>query len=172
MTKLKEEQNEYIAVIHHNSNLLEYFCLGTLSKNEVKVVFGILEIIHNRYPKENITIPYSDIAAISEYATELYENNTNNQFERFIESIQTKLKIVSYKQFIRPFIFDYPIFELFMVDHKAQFLSVYISESVYQDEMMDDDRNIVREEKRIVDLFSKEDWSEIQVYEKRKKDTL
>lgn len=171
MTKLKEEQNEYIAVIHHNSNLLEYFYLGTLSKNEVKIVFGILEIIHNRYPKEKITISYSDIAAISKYATELYENNTNNQFERFIESIQTKLKIVSYKLFIRPFIFDYPIFELFTVDHIAQFLSVDISESVYQDEMMDDNRNIVREEKRIVDLFSKEDWSGIQVYQKQKKDT-
>lgn len=171
MSKLKEEQNEYIAVIHHNSNLLEYFCLGTLSKNEVKIVFGILEIIHNRYPKENITIPYSDIAAISKYATELYENNTNNQFERFIESIQTKLKIVSYKLFTRPFIFDYPIFELFSVDHTLQFLSVHISESVYQDEMMDDKRNIVREEKRIVDLFSKEDWSGIQVYQKQKKDT-
>ena len=45
MSKLKEEQNEYIAVIHHNSNLLEYFCLGTLSKNEVEIIFGILEII-------------------------------------------------------------------------------------------------------------------------------
>lgn len=171
MSKLKKDQKEYIAVIHHNSNLLEYFYLGTLSKNEVKIVFGILEIIHNRYPNANVIIPYSDIAAISEYATELYENNTNNQFERFIESIQTKLKIVSYKLFTRPFIFDYPIFELFSVNHTLQFLTVDISESVYQDEMMDDNRNIVREEKRIVDLFSKEDWPGVQVYQSKVKES-
>lgn len=166
MSKLKKDQKEYIAAIHHNSDLLEYFYLGTLSKNEVKIVFGILEIIHNRYPNEIITIPYSDIAAISEYATELYENNTNNQFERFIESIEAKLKIVSYKQFIKPYIFDYSIFELFSVNHTFQYLTVHISESVYQDEMMDDDGNIIHEERRIADLFSKEDWSGIQVYEK------
>lgn len=170
MSKLKKDQKEYVAVIHHNSDLLEYFYLGTLSKNEVKIVFGILEIIHNRYPNEIVTISYSDIAAISEYAIELYENNTNNQFEHFIEGIQAKLKIVSYKQFIKPYIFDYPIFELFSVNHTLQYLTVHISESVYQDETMHDG-NIIYEERRIVDLFSKEDWSEIQVYEKRKKHT-
>lgn len=91
MTKLKKEQNEYIAFIHHNSDLPDHFYLGTLSKNEVEIVFWILEIIHDRYSQESVTISYSDIAAISKYATDLYENNTNNQFERFIESIQTKL---------------------------------------------------------------------------------
>lgn len=61
----------------------DHFDLGPLSKHEVEIVFGILEIIHDRYSQESITISYSDIAAISEYATELYENNTNNQFEHF-----------------------------------------------------------------------------------------
>ena len=114
--KIKKRSKEYIAAIHHNSYLLNYLYLGTLSKNELKVVFGILEIIHNIYSQESVTISYSDIAAISEYATELYENNTNNQFERFIESIQTKLRLVSYKQFLGPegkkhMVYnDYPIF--------------------------------------------------------------
>lgn len=39
MTKLKKEQNEYIAFIHHNSDLPDHFYLGTLSKNEVEIVF-------------------------------------------------------------------------------------------------------------------------------------
>lgn len=172
MTKLKEEQNEYIAVIHHNSNLPGHFWLGSLSKNEVEIIFGILEIIHNRYSQESVTISYSDIAAISEYATELYENNTNNQFERFIERIQTKLRLVSYKQFLGPYekrdrgFYDYPIFPQFTVNNIDQELTLYISETVYQGEKLDKDGNIIQEEKRIADLFSKEDWSEIQVYEK------
>ena len=54
-----------------------------------------------------------------------------------------------------------------MVDHKLNFLSVDISESVYQDEMMDDDRNIVKGgKKELLIYLAKEDWSEIQVYEK------
>lgn len=172
MTKLKKEQNEYIAVIHHNSDLPDHFYLGTLSKNEVEIIFGILEIIHDRYSQESVTISYSDIAAISEYATELYENSTNNQFECFIESIQTKLRVVSYKQFLRPFgkrdrsFYDYPIFPQFTVDNIDQELTLYISETVYQDEMQDKDGNVVQEEKIIADLFSKEDWSGIQVYQK------
>ena len=66
MKKLKKDQKEYIAVIHHNSDLPDHFYLGTLSKNELKIVFGILEIIHDRYSKDSLTISYSDIAAISE----------------------------------------------------------------------------------------------------------
>ncbi len=173
MTKLKKDQKEYIAVIHNNSDLPDHFVLGPLSKNEVEIVFGILEIIHNRYSQESVTISYSDIAAISEYATELYENNTNNQFERFIESIQTKLRLVSYKQFLGPHgkrdraFYDYPIFPQFTVDNIDQELTLYVSETVYQLEIKKDKNgNIIEEERRIADLFSKEDWSEIQVYEK------
>lgn len=172
MSKLKKDQKEYIAVIQHNSGLPEHFWLGSLSKNEVEIIFGILEIIHNRYSQEGVTISYSDIAAISEYATELYENNTNNQFERFIESIQTKLRLVSYRQLRGPYekrdsvFYDDPIFSLFMVDNINQELTLYISETVYKIEIKRKNRNIIEEEIRIADLFSKEDWSEIQVYEK------
>ena len=168
MKKLKKDQKEYIAVIHHNSDLPDHFCLGILSKNEVKIVFGILEIVHNRYSQESVTISYSGIAAISEYATELYENNTNNQFERFID----KLGVVSYKQFLGPcekrdrVFYDYPIFPQLTVDNIDQELTLYISETVYQDEMKDKNGNIIQEQRRIADLFRKEDWSEIQVYEK------
>lgn len=175
MSKLKKDQKEYIAVIHHNSDLPDRFCLGILSKNEVKILFGILEIIHNRYSQESVTISYSDIAAISEYATELYENNTNNQFDRFIESIN--FGTVSYTQFIGPegrknMVYnDYPIFWRFDVNHSSQELTLYISDTVYQDEIKDKNGNVLQEKKRIADLFSKEDWSEIQVYEKSKKDT-
>ena len=168
-------KKEYIAVIHHNSDLPDHFYLGTLSKNEVKIVFGILEIIHNRYSQEGVTISYLDIAIISEYATELYDNNTNNQFERFIESIQTKLRLVSYRQLLGPYeksdsvFHDYPIFLQFTVDNIDQELTLYVSETVYQLEIKKDKNgNIIEEERRIADLFRKEDWPEIQVYEKVK----
>lgn len=52
------------------------------------------------------------------------------------------------------------------MDNTDQELTVYISETVYQDEKLDKNGNIIEEERRIADLFSKEDWSEIQVYEK------
>lgn len=172
MSKLKKDQKEYIAVIHHNSGFPEHFWLGSLSKNEVEIIFGILEIIHNRYSQEGITISYLDIAIISEYATELYDNNTNNQFERFIESIQTKLRLVSYRQLLGPYeksdsvFHDYPIFLQFTVDNIEQELTLYILETVYKLEIKKKNGNIIEEEIRIADLFSKEDWSEIQVYEK------
>ena len=175
MTKLKKDQKEYIAVIHHNSGFPEHFWLGSLSKNEVEIIFGILEIIHNRYSQEGVTISYLDIATISEYATELYDNNTNNQFERFIESIQTKLRLVSYKQFLGPYekrgryYHDYFIFSQFTVDNIDQELTLYVSETVYQLEIKrDKNGNIIEEERRIADLFRKGDWPEIQVYEKVK----
>ena len=176
MPKLKKDQKEYIAVIHHNSDLPDHFDLGPLSKHEVEIVFGILEIIHDRYSQESITISYSDIAAISEYATELYENNTNNQFEHFIDSI--KFRMVSYKQFIGPegrkhmAFNDYIIFLQIDKNHSSQELTLYVSESVYQDEIKDKNGNLIQEQRRIADLFSKEDWSEIQVYEKVKEGYL
>ena len=176
MPKLKKDQKEYIAVIHHNSDLPDHFDLGPLSKHEVEIVFGILEIIHDRYSQESITISYSDIAAISEYATELYENNTNNQFEHFIDSI--KFRMVSYKQFIGPegrkhMVFnDYIIFLQIDKNHSSQELTLYVSESVYQDEIKDKNGNLIQEQRRIDDLFRKEDWSEIQVYEKVKEGYL
>lgn len=172
---MKKLKKEYIAVIHHNRDLPDYFWLGSLSKNEVEIIFGILEIIHNRYSQESVTISYSDIAAISEYATELYENDTNNQFERFIESIKTKLRVVTYKQFLGPYekrgrvYHDYFIFSQFTVDNIDQELTLYVSETVYQLEIKKDKNgNIIEKEGRIADLFRKEDWSEIQVYEKVK----
>ncbi|WP_347099174.1 hypothetical protein [Streptococcus oralis] len=176
MPKLKKDQKEYIAVIHHNSDLPDHFDLGPLSKHEVEIVFGILEIIHDRYSQESITISYSDIAAISEYATELYENNTNNQFEHFIDSI--KFRMVSYKQFIgsegrKHMAFnDYIIFLQIDKNHSSQELTLYVSESVYQDEIKDKNGNLIQEQRRIADLFRKEDWSEIQVYEKVKEGYL
>ena len=96
----------------------------------------------------------------------------------FIESIQTKLRLVSYKQFLGPegkkhMVYnDYPIFLQFEVNHSSQELTLYISETVYLYEIKKNNGNIIEEEKRIADLFRKEDWSEIQIYEKVKEGYL
>lgn len=52
------------------------------------------------------------------------------------------------------------------MDNIDQELTLYILETVYKLEIKKKNGNIIEEEIRIADLFSKEDWSEIQVYEK------
>lgn len=55
------------------------------------------------------------------------------------------------------------------MDNIDQELTLYVSETVYQLEIKKDKNgNIIEEERRIADLFRKEDWPEIQVYEKVK----
>ena len=60
----------------------------------------------------------------------------------------------------------------FEVNHSSQELTLYISETVYLYEIKKNNGNIIEEEKRIADLFRKEDWSEIQIYEKVKEGYL
>ena len=167
---MKKLKKEYIAVIHHNRDCPDYFWLGSLSKSEVEIVFGILEIIHNRYSQEGVTISYLDIATRSEYSTELYDNNTNNQFERFIESIKNKLRVVTYKPFLGPYekrgrvyhdsnhdyYHDYFIFSQFTVDNIDQELTLYVSEAVYQLEIKKDKNgNISKRKEELLIYFVK-----------------
>ena len=67
---------------------------------------------------------------------------------------------------------DYIIFLQIDKNHSSQELTLYVSESVYQDEIKDKNGNLIQEQRRIADLFRKEDWSEIQVYEKVKEGYL
>lgn len=172
MAKLKDvNQKKYRAVIQYDRDFPKYFDLGDLSKNEANVVYALLGEIRDKYSPDGITISYSDIAYMSDNVLKnsdgVYYANTGKHFNRFIEEIQTKLKLVSYKKFIKmdekgnSVFDDYPLFtEKFRVDHINQELTVHISEAVYQNEILDEAGNIVQNKKRVVDLFNNDDWSE------------
>ena len=172
MAKLKDvNQKKYRAVIQYDRDFPKYFDLGDLSKNEANVVYALLGEIRDKYSPDGITISYSDIAYMSDNVLKnsdgVYYANTGKHFNRFIEEIQTKLKLVSYKKFIKmdekgnSVFEDYPLFtEKFRVDHINQELTVHISEAVYQNEILDEAGNIVQNKKRVVDLFNNDDWSE------------
>lgn len=172
MAKLKDvNQKKYRAVIQYDRDFPKYFDLGDLSKNEANVVYALLGEIRDKYSPDGITVSYSDIAYMSDNVLKnsdgMYYANTGKHFNRFIEEIQTKLKVVSYKKFIKiddkgnSIFEDYPLFtEKFRVDHINQELTVHISEAVYQDEIIDEAGNIIQSKKRVVDLFNNDDWSE------------
>ena len=172
MAKLKDvNQKKYRAVIQYDRDFPKYFDLGDLSKNEANVVYALLGEIRDKYSPDGITISYSDIAYMSDNVLKnsdgVYYANTGKHFNRFIEEIQTKLKLVSYKKFIKmdekgnSVFEDYPLFtEKFRVDHINQELTVHISEAVYQNEILDEAGNIIQNKKRVVDLFNNDDWSE------------
>jgi replication protein len=172
MAKLKDvNQKKYRAVIQYDRDFPKYFDLGDLSKNEANVVYALLGEIRDKYSPDGITISYSDIAYMSDNVLKnsdgVYYANTGKHFNRFIEEIQTKLKLVSYKKFIKmdekgnSVFDDYPLFtEKFRVDHINQELTVHISEAVYQKEILDEAGNIIQNKKRVVDLFNNDDWSE------------
>lgn len=172
MAKLKDvNQKKYRAVIQYDRDFPKYFDLGDLSKNEANVVYALLGEIRDKYSPDGITISYSDIAYMSDNVLKnsdgVYYANTGKHFNRFIEEIQTKLKLVSYKKFIKmdekgnSVFDDYPLFtEKFRVDHINQELTVHISEAVYQNEILDEAGNIIQNKKRVVDLFNNDDWSE------------
>jgi len=172
MAKLKDvNQKKYRAVIQYDRDFPKYFDLGDLSKNEANVVYALLGEIRDKYSPDGITISYSDIAYMSDNVLKnsdgVYYANTGKHFNRFIEEIQTKLKLVSYKKFIKmdekgnSVFDDYPLFtEKFRVDHINQELTVHISEAVYQKEILDEAGNIIQNKKRVVDFFNNDDWSE------------
>ena len=172
MAKLKDvNQKKYRAVIQYDRDFPKYFDLGDLSKNEANVVYALLGEIRDKYSPDGITVSYSDIAYMSDNVLKnsdgVYYANTGKHFNRFIEEIQTKLKLVSYKKFIKmdekgnSVFDDYPLFtEKFRVDHINQELTVHISEAVYQNEILDEAGNIIQNKKRVVDLFNNDDWSE------------
>lgn len=172
MAKLKDvNQKKYRAVIQYDRDFPKYFDLGDLSKNEANVVYALLGEIRDKYSPDGITVSYSDIAYMSDNVLKnsdgVYYANTGKHFNRFIEEIQTKLKLVSYKKFIKmdekgnSVFEDYPLFtEKFRVDHINQELTVHISEAVYQNEILDEAGNIIQNKKRVVDLFNNDDWSE------------
>lgn len=172
MAKLKDvNKKKYRAVIQYDRDFPKYFDLGDLSKNEANVVYALLGEIRDKYSPDGITVSYSDIAYMSDNVLKnsdgVYYANTGKHFNRFIEEIQTKLKLVSYKKFIKmdekgnSVFEDYPLFtEKFRVDHINQELTVHISEAVYQNEILDEAGNIIQNKKRVVDLFNNDDWSE------------
>lgn len=167
----EKNQKKYRAVIQYDRDFPKYFDLGDLSKNEANVVYALLGEIRDRYSPEGITISYTDIAYMSDNVMKdskgRYYANTGNHFDKFIENLLLKIHRVSYRKLIKvdengkSHFYDYFLFtDKFEVDHINQELTVHISDSIYQDEIIDEDGNVIQKKKSIADLFNNENWSE------------
>lgn len=167
----EKNQKKYRAVIQYDRDFPKYFNLGDLSKNEANVVYALLGEIRDRYSPEGITISYTDIAYMSDNVIKdgkgRYYANTGNHFDKFIENLLMKIHRVSYRKLIKvdengkSHFYDYFLFtDKFEVDHINQELTVHISDSIYQDEIIDEDGNVIQKKKSIADLFNNENWSE------------
>ena len=167
----EKNQKKYRAVIQYDRDFPKYFNLGDLSKNEANVVYALLGEIRDRYSPEGITISYTDIAYMSDNVIKdgkgRYYANTGNHFDKFIENLLMKIHRVAYRKLIKvdengkSHFYDYFLFtDKFEVDHINQELTVHISDSIYQDEIIDEDGNVIQKKKSIADLFNNENWSE------------
>ena len=167
----EKNQKKYRAVIQYDRDFPKYFNLGDLSKNEANVVYALLGEIRDRYSPEGITISYTDIAYMSDNVIKdgkgRYYANTGSHFDKFIENLLLKIHRVSYRKLIKvdengkSHFYDYFLFtDKFDVNHIDQELTVHISDSIYQDEIIDEDGNVIQKKKSIADLFNNENWSE------------
>lgn len=167
----EKNQKKYRAVIQYDRDFPKYFNLGDLSKNEANVVYALLGEIRDRYSPEGITISYTDIAYMSDNVMKdskgRYYANTGSHFDKFIENLLLKIHKVSYRKLIKvdengkSHFYDYFLFtDKFDVNHIDQELTVHISDSIYQDEIIDEDGNVIQKKKSIADLFNNENWSE------------
>lgn len=167
----EKNQKKYRAVIQYDRDFPKYFNLGDLSKNEANVVYALLGEIRDRYSPEGITISYTDIAYMSDNVMKdskgRYYANTGSHFDKFIENLLLKIHRVSYRKLIKvdengkSHFYDYFLFtDKFDVNHIDQELTVHISDSIYQDEIIDEDGNVIQKKKSIADLFNNENWSE------------
>ena len=167
----EKNQKKYRAVIQYDRDFPKYFNLGDLSKNEANVVYALLGEIRDRYSPEGITISYTDIAYMSDNVMKdskgRYYANTGSHFDKFIENLLLKIHRVSYRKLIKvdengkSHFYDYFLFtDKFDVNHIDQELTVHISDSIYQAEIIDEDGNVIQKKKSIADLFNNENWSE------------
>ena len=158
----EKNQKKYRAVIQYDRDFPKYFNLGDLSKNEANVVYALLGEIRDRYSPEGITISYTDIAYMSDNVMKdskgRYYANTGSHFDKFIENLLLKIHRVSYRKLIKvdengkSHFYDYFLFtDKFDVNHIDQELTVHISDSIYQDEIIDEDGNVIQKKKSIAD---------------------
>lgn len=165
---------DYRPIVQYDKQFPRIFDLGDLSQKEASVIYAILGEIRDSYSKEKdeVVLSYLDIAYMSDYMRKGADGNyyarTGKEFNKFIENIQQKLKSVSYKKFVsvvdgEEIYHDYPLFtDRFTVNHADQKLTVHISESVFQEEIIDEEGHIIQHQKKIVDLFNNDNWSETQ----------
>lgn len=163
---------EFRPIVQYDKEFPKLFDLGDLEAKEANVIYAILGEIRDRYSPDGVVIPYKDIAYMSDFLLVDKDGNhyarTGIRFNRFIEKVQQKLKSVSYKKFLsmkdgKEIYDDIPLFtDRFRVNHADETLTVHISESVLQEEVINELGEVVQPQKTVVDLFNNDDWSETQ----------
>ncbi|KPJ21869.1 replication initiation protein, partial [Streptococcus phocae] len=155
------------------------FDLGNISKDDERIVNAILSELHRLpYSESGIEIDYDRIAILAggQYTRELKIDGerviaTNNikRFSTAIEDIGSFLSQVHYKKVIGldefgiPNKFDHIFLfkDKFTIDHGARKLTVYLSDYIYQDEVLDETGAIETPQRRVYELFYQDDWSKI-----------
>lgn len=166
---------EYKAVVQYDRKFPRLFDLGDLNNTEEDIVFSILGEIRDRYDENGIVFSYADIARMAgivryDKRRDMYYPRTGEEFNQLIEVLQNKLKVVSYQKVTRlnsqgdVRAFDsIPLFtERFRVDHDSEELTVFLSNAVIQDQVINEHGEIEKERLTVVDLFNNTDWSQTQ----------
>lgn len=163
-------KKKFRPVIQYDRKFPQFFDFGKLNKYENNATYAIIGEIKDRYNPDGITFSYKDIAYMSNYLQkdskgQVYAR-TGKRFDKFIEGLQEKLKGVSYRRPLpasegKEGYEDFPLFtNKFTVNHSKQELIVHLSDSVIQDEIIDENGNIIQKAMRITDLFNNSNWAD------------
>lgn len=156
------------------------FDLGNLSKDDERIVNAVLSELHRLpYSESGIEIDYDRIAMLAggQYIKQTKINGRSvvyidkkRRFNAAIQDIGLFLSQVHYKKVIGldefgiPNKFDHIFLfkDKFTIDHGARKLTVYLSDYIYQDEVLDETGAIETPQRRVYELFYQDDWSKIQ----------
>lgn len=165
------EDRKFRSIVQYDRKVPQFFDFGKLSKHENSATYAILGELKDRYNPNGVVFSYRDIAYMSGYVKKDTDGKvyarTGARFNKFIEELQKKLQGVAYSKFIsvkrgQEVYSVFPLFKQFQVNHAAQELTIFLSDELIQEEIVDEFGNILQPRLRVSDLFNNPDWSTTQ----------
>lgn len=168
------------AKVQYDKQFPTLFDLGNISKSDERLVNAILSELHRLpYSEKGIEIDYKRIAMLAggQYIKQTKINGRSvvyidkkRRFNTAIQNIGLFLSQVHYKkvtsvdEFGVPNDFDHILLfkDKFRINLKNEKLTVYLSDYIYQDEVLDETGAIEIPQRRVYELFYQDDWSKIQ----------
>lgn len=168
------------AKVQYDKRFPTLFDMGNLSKDDERIVNAIISELHRLpYSEKGIELDYRRIAILvgGQYIKEITSNgrkvmlpNNQDRFNAAIQNIGLFLSQVHYRkvtgvdEYGIPNRFDHILLfkDKFTIDQKNEKLTVYLSDYIYQDEVLDENGAVEIPKKRVYELFYQEDWSKTQ----------
>ncbi|HEN9415867.1 TPA: DnaD domain protein [Streptococcus agalactiae] len=165
--------------VQYDKDFPKLYDMGNMTRNEERMVTAVLSELHRlEYSKEGITLSYGRLAKLAggqfvnrkvigdkEYVYPRQGKLLNDAIEQLNKNLVTVRykKIISTDEFGIPNEFDdiFLFTDRFKVNHKTQEYTLFLSDSIYQDEIIDENGKVIPA-KKVYDLFYQEDWSRIQ----------